>query len=156
MPRRIMPSQKWPMALTKEQQESASNPSTGDSDRPLPNYGKVVGKVHIILENTTFTKAGSNGAPAWSGTLIDGYYDLCENDTMMTAVLKALQLKGCNWSTGAQGVASSWDDYGISYLASIKVPKEGQMRTAVISSSRMQASASENFPVNPVPAGWEP
>ena len=109
--------------LTKKQQESASKPSTGDSDRPLPNYGKVVGKVHIILENTTFTKAGSNGAPAWSGTLIDGYYDLCENDTMMTAVLKALQLKGCNWSTGAQGVASSWDDYGISYLASIKVPK---------------------------------
>lgn len=109
--------------LTKEQQENASKPSTGDSDRPLPNYGKVVGKVHIILENTTFTKAGSNGAPAWSGTLIDGYYDLCENDTMMTAVLKALQLKGCNWSTGAQGVASSWDDYGISYLASIKVPK---------------------------------
>ena len=109
--------------LSKEQQENASKPSTGDSDRPLPNYGKVVGKVHIILENTTFTKAGSNGAPAWSGTLIDGYYDLCENDTMMTAVLKALQLKGCNWSTGAQGVASSWDDYGISYLASIKVPK---------------------------------
>lgn len=109
--------------LTKEQQENASKPSTGDSDRPLPNYGKVVGKVHIIVENTTFTKAGSNGAPAWSGTLIDGYYDLCENDTMMTAVLKALQLKGCNWSTGAQGVASSWDDYGISYLASIKVPK---------------------------------
>ncbi len=109
--------------LTEEQEKNASNPSTGASDRPLPNYGKVVGKVHIILENTTFTKAGSNGAPAWSGTLIDGYYDLCENDTMMTAVLKALQLKGCNWSTGAQGVASSWDDYGISYLASIKVPK---------------------------------
>ena len=109
--------------LTKEQQENASKPSTGDSDRPLPNYGSVVGKVHIIVENTTFTKAGSNGAPAWYGTLIDGYYDLCKNDTMMTAVLKALQLKGCNWSTGAQGVASSWDDYGISYLASIKVPE---------------------------------
>ena len=110
--------------LTKEQQENASKPSTGASDRPLPNYGSVVGKVHIIVENTTFTKAGSNGAPAWYGTLIDGYYDLCENDTMMTAVLKALQLKGCNWSTGAQGVASSWDDYGISYLASIKVPEK--------------------------------
>ena len=112
--------------LTKEQQENASKPSTGDSDRPLPNYGSVVGKVHIIVENTTFTKAGSNGAPAWYGTLIDGYYDLCKNDTMMTAVLKALQLKGCNWSTGAQGVASSWDDYGISYLASIKVPEKVQ------------------------------
>jgi hypothetical protein len=54
--------------------------------------------------------------------LVDGWYDLCENDTMMTVILKALQLKGCHWSTGSQGVASAWDDYGVASLASIRIP----------------------------------
>ena len=108
---------------TKAQEEKNEQETGGASGVALPDYGKVVGKVHIIVENQTFKTAGSNGAPAWYGTLIDGNYDLCENDTMMTAVLKALQLKGCNWSTGSQGVASSWDDYSISYIASIKVPR---------------------------------
>ncbi len=111
---------------TKTQEENNEKETGGASGVALPDYGKVVGKVHIIVENQTFKTAGSNGAPAWYGTLIDGSYDLCENDTMMTAVLKALQLKGCNWSTGSQGVASSWDDYSISYIASIKVPENVQ------------------------------
>lgn len=106
-------------------QENSDAQQGGASHVKLPDYGDVVGQVHIILENKTFTTAASDGSiPAWYGTLIDGWYDLCEEDTMMTSVLKALQLKGCNWSTGSQGVADSWDDYGISYIASIKVPED--------------------------------
>lgn len=113
--------------LTIAQEKDDSKTTGGESGVKLPDYGNVVGKVHIIVENTTYTEAakdGSYGAPAWYGTLIDGYYNLCEKDTMMTAVLKALQLKGCSWSTGSQGKADSWDDYGITYIASIKL-KEG-------------------------------
>lgn len=106
-------------------QENSNAQQGGASGVQLPDYGSVVGRVHIIVENQTFTSAASDGSiPAWYGTLIDGWYDLCEEDTMMTSVLKALQLKGCNWSTGSQGVADSWDDYGISYIASIKVPED--------------------------------
>jgi hypothetical protein len=94
-----------------------------DEDTQLPDFGPVVGSIHIIVENQTFKNAASDGSlPAWSGTLIDGWYELCAEDTMMTAILKALQLKGCDWSTGSQGNASSWGDYSINYLASIKVP----------------------------------
>ena len=108
---------------TKAQESDNSGSSGGDSNKPLPNYGKVVGRVHIVVENQTFTSAASDGSPpAWYGTLIDNWYDLCEKDTMMSSVLKALQLKGCNWSTGSQGSADSWDDYGITYIASIKAP----------------------------------
>jgi hypothetical protein len=90
----------------------------------LPDFGPVVGRVHIIVENQTFTTAASDGSlPAWSGKLIDGWYDLCENDSMMTAALKALMLKGCHWSTGSQGIPSGWDDYSIIYLASVIVPE---------------------------------
>ena len=112
------------MAAVKTIQQEEFKPEEGGaSETPLPDYGDVVGQVHIIVENQTFTSASSDGStPAWYGTLIDGYYDLCEEDTMMTVVLKALQLKGCNWSTGSQGVADSWDDYGISYIASVRVP----------------------------------
>lgn len=109
------------MAAVLTIEKEAENPiSGGQSGMDLPDYGAIKGKVHIIVENQTFTSAASDGSlPAWKGILIDGWYDLCENDTMMTVVLKALQLKGCHWSTGSQGVADVWDDYGINYLASV-------------------------------------
>lgn len=112
------------MAAVRTIAQEAGNPDGGGiSGKPLPNMGAVVGKVHIVVENQTFKGAASDGSlPPWHGTLIDGWYDLCAKDTMMTAVLKALQLKGCRWSTGSQGNANAWDDYGISYLASVKIP----------------------------------
>jgi len=111
------------MAIVKTiKQESDDSAQTGgDSGVPLPDYGSVVGRVRIIVENQTFTSAASHGGlPGWYGRLIDGWYDLCEGDTMMTAVLKALQLKGCRWTAGSYGDA--WDNYDISYLATINAP----------------------------------
>ena len=102
---------------TIKQETEPGTSNGGESGVALPDFGLEVGKVHVIVENQTFK--GSDAA--WHGRLIDGWYDLEKNDTMMTSILKALQLKGCHWSTGSQGNASSWDDYGISYLASIKL-----------------------------------
>jgi hypothetical protein len=106
---------------TIAQEEDDSEETGGVSGVPLPDYGDVVGRVHIIVENQTFTSAASHGGlPGWYGTLVDGWYNLRERDTMMTAVLKTLQLKGCRWTAGSYGDA--WDNYDISYLATINAP----------------------------------
>lgn len=112
------------MSSIRTLKHEANDPNAGgQSGVQLPDYGSVVGKVHVIVENTTFTSESSDGSlPAWKGRLIDDWYDLCENDTMMTVMLKALQLKCCHWSTGSQGIAQNWDNYDIAYLASVNVP----------------------------------
>ena len=72
---------------------------------------KVVGRVHVIVENTTFE---SETLPTeLKGKFINDWYDLTEDDSMMTVILKALEGKGYHWQGGA-------DDYGISYLASVE------------------------------------
>ncbi|GMQ62984.1 S-layer homology domain-containing protein [Vallitalea maricola] len=73
----------------------------------LPDYGNVIGKVKIIVENETFPGGD------FKGTIINGWYNLCENDTMMTIILKALAVNGYNW----EGTGGS--NYGITYIASI-------------------------------------
>ncbi len=80
--------------------------------------GKQVGTVSLIIENTTF-----NEAP-FTGTIAKGTYPLCENDSMMTVVLKALEAKGFNWNgtkgnVGDAGSSTGNHDYSISYLGSI-------------------------------------
>ncbi len=76
----------------------------------LPDFGEVIGEVYISIENNTF-RGGD-----FTGTILEGWYDLCEYDTMMTCILKALTLEGYTWE-GTGG--SSRDDYDITYLAHI-------------------------------------
>lgn len=79
----------------------------------IPDYGPVIGQVSITVENRTF----SGGA--FTGTLVSGTYDLCQRDTMMTSVLKALALNGYTWSDSTGN-----DSYDITYIAYIK--KDGR------------------------------
>ena len=72
---------------------------------------KVVGRVHVIVENTTYL---SDSLPAsLKKEFINDWYDLTADDSMMSVILKALEGKGYHWQGGA-------DDYGISYLASVE------------------------------------
>ena len=72
--------------------------------------GKTVGRVHVVIENTTW----ANGTFYGEGSIADGWYDIGENDTMMTVVLKVLESKGFYWNGNEDR------DYKISYLASIR------------------------------------
>ncbi len=81
----------------------------------LPDYGDVIGKVYVSFENNKFP-GGS-----FTGTILSGWYDLCQQDTMMTAVLKALATEGFDW-TGTGSL--SGNKYEITYLSSIS--KDGK------------------------------
>ena len=85
---------------------------TGDIGTNYPfKDSKVIGRVHLIVENTTYL---SDSLPAsLKNKFIDGWYDLTEDDSMMSVILKALEGKGYHWQGGADG-------YGISYLASVE------------------------------------
>ena len=72
---------------------------------------KVVGRVHVIVENTTYL--GDSLPASLKNKFIDDWYDLTEDDSMMSVILKALEGKKYHWQGGA-------DDYGISYLASVE------------------------------------
>ena len=56
------------------------------------------GQVHVIVENTTYPEA--EGAP-WEGTLVEEWIDLNEDSTMMSCVVKALEMNGYE-QTGAE------------------------------------------------------
>ena len=88
---------------------------TGDIGTNYPfKDATVVGRVHVIVENTTFE---SETLPTeLKGKFVDGWYDLTDKDSMMTVILKALEGKGYHWQNGA-------DDYDISYLASVEWDK---------------------------------
>lgn len=75
---------------------------------------KVVGRVHVIVENTTYK---SESLPAeLKDQFINDWYELTADDSMMTVILKALEGKKYHWQDGA-------DDYDISYLASVEWDK---------------------------------
>ncbi len=93
------------MAVVKRIQQEELGDISYDS-------GKTVGQVHVIIENTTY-----DDGPFY-GTIADGWYDLGENDTMMTMVLKVLQSKGYSWN-GTVDFGEDKADYSITYLASI-------------------------------------
>ena len=102
---------------------AAAASSGGSSGEPgtKPTYpsGKTVGKVYITVENTKY----SGGA--FTGQIIDGWYDLGENDNMMTCVLKALYDKGYSWNgTKDFDKENPLDNYTITYLGSLE--KEGK------------------------------
>ena len=93
----------------------AAIPETGQQGpgTGLPDMGKRIGKVHITVENTTYPSG------AFTGKLLAGTYDLCERDSMMTVVLKALASEGYTWEgTGGSG-------YDISYIGSISKDLNG-------------------------------
>lgn len=81
--------------------------------------GKTVGKVHVIIENTTYADGPFYG----EGSIADGWYDLGENDTMMTMALKVLQSNGYAWNGTTSGDMEA-ADYTITYISSIT--KDGQ------------------------------
>ncbi|MBS1336171.1 MAG: DUF4430 domain-containing protein, partial [Oscillospiraceae bacterium] len=60
-----------------------------------------LGKAHVIVENTTFTKPVDGKAPAWTGTLVDTWVKLTGDSTMMSCVAEALKANGYS-QTGAE------------------------------------------------------
>ena len=60
-----------------------------------------LGKAHVIVENTTFTKPVDGKAPAWTGTLVDTWVKLTEDSTTMSCVTEALKPEGYT-QTGAE------------------------------------------------------
>lgn len=53
-----------------------------------------IGRVHVVVENTTFLKPVDGKEPAWTGTLVDEWVDLMSDSTMMSCVVAALSAKG--------------------------------------------------------------
>ena len=97
------------MAAIPTKDQSGTTGAVGGK-YPFKN-SRVVGRVHVIVENTTYL---SDSLPAsLKNEFINDWYDLTEDDSMMTVILKALEGKKYHWQGGA-------DDYAISYLASVE------------------------------------
>ena len=83
---------------------------TGNEINSDFDSGKIVGRVFVTIENTTY-----NGV--FPGTIAEGWYPLGENDSMMTVFLKVLEDSGYTWfGTGGSGDEKN---YTISYLSGI-------------------------------------
>lgn len=91
--------------------QSSETGKVGEHFKELYPNAKTVGRVHVIVENTTYL---DESLPAsLKNTIIDGYYDQTDCDSMMTAALKALEGAGYTWNRGGY-------DYGTTYLASVE------------------------------------
>ena len=77
------------VAAIKAVPEAGKSITTGDTKY---NSGTTVGTVTVSVENTTYSAA------PFTGTIVSGEYALGENDSMMTVVLKALELGGYTWN----------------------------------------------------------
>ena len=106
-------------AKSKALADMASVPKIGEtpiSGKASFDSGTKVGTVTVSMENTTFADGD------FTGTIFTGRYDLGENDTMMTMVLKALEIGGYKWN-GYETLTS--DSYTkTTYIASIS--KDGK------------------------------
>ena len=71
----------------------------------------VVGRVHVIVENKTYLDESL--PDSLKNTIVDGYYDLTKDDSMMSVALKALDGEKYTWNRGGY-------DYGTTYLASVE------------------------------------
>ena len=96
---------------------STSKPETEPGAEDY-NSGTIVGKVSVTIENTKY--AGGD----FTGTIAGGWYDLGENDSMMTCVLKALKQAGYSWQGTSGSSKDKNADYSITYLSSIE--KDGK------------------------------
>ena len=91
--------------------QSSETGKVGEHFKELYPNAKTVGRVHVIVENTTYL---DESLPAsLKNTIIDGYYDQTDCDSMMTVALKALEGAGYTWNRGCY-------DYGTTYLASVE------------------------------------
>lgn len=72
---------------------------------------EVVGRVHVIVENKTYLDESL--PDSLKNTIVDGYYDLTKDDSMMTVALKALDGEKYTWNRSTY-------DYGTTYLASVE------------------------------------
>ena len=75
------------------------------------NSGTTVGTVTVTVENTTYSAA------PFTGTIVSGEYELGQNDSMMTMILKALELGGYTWNGIEELTADSYTQ--TTYIASI-------------------------------------
>ena len=71
------------VAAIKAVPEAGKTITTGETRY---NSGAKVGTVTVTVENTTYSAA------PFTGTIVSGEYELGQNDSMMTVVLKALEL----------------------------------------------------------------
>ena len=72
---------------------------------------EVVGRVHVIVENRTYLDESL--PDSLKNIIVEGYYDLTKDDSMMTVALKALDGEKYTWNRGGY-------DYGTTYLASVE------------------------------------
>ena len=82
------------------------------------NSGTTVGTVTVSVENTTYSAASFND------TIVSGEYELGTNDSMMTVILKALEIGGYSWNEYETKDDLTADSYKTTYIASIH--KEGK------------------------------
>ena len=105
---------------------SVPRKASGDEQKPQVNFdsGATVGQIHVLIENQTW----DSNLNKLDGVYVNDWFDLGENDTMMTVVLKALRSKGYTWNgtVGTFNPDGSMDytdtdsgNYDITYLASV-------------------------------------
>ena len=82
------------------------------------NSGTTVGTVTVSVENTTYSAA------PFTGTIVSGEYELGTNDSMMTVILKALEIGGYSWNEYKTKDDLTADSYKTTYIASIH--KDGE------------------------------
>ena len=82
------------------------------------NSGATVGTVTVSVENTTYSAA------PFTGTIVSGEYELGTNDSMMTVILKALEIGGYSWNEYKTKDDLTADSYKTTYIASIH--KDGE------------------------------
>ena len=90
---------------------SSESGEVGEHFKELYPNAKTVGRVHVIVENTTYLDESL--PDSLKENIVGGWYDLTNCDSMMTVALKALEGKGYTWNRGTY-------DYGTTYLASVE------------------------------------
>lgn len=103
------------VAAIKAVPEAGKTITTGETKY---NSGTIVGTVTVSVENTTY-----NAAP-FTGTIVSGEYELGTNDSMMTVILKALEIGGYSWNEYKTKDDLMADSYKTTYIASIH--KDGE------------------------------
>ena len=103
------------VAAIKAVPEAGKSITTGDTKY---DSGTTVGTVTVSVENTTYSAA------PFTGTIVSGEYALGENDSMMTVILKALEIGGYSWNEYKTKDDLTADSYKTTYIASIH--KDGE------------------------------
>ena len=98
------------VAAIKAVPEAGKAITTGETKY---NSGTTVGTVTVSVENTTYSAA------PFTGTIVSGEYELGTNDSMMTVILKALEIGGYSWNEYKTKDDLTADSYKTTYIASI-------------------------------------